>query len=148
MRKYVLCYSECLLASKACDCTGVIGIACAHHGCFVLNALVDLFRGEQQKNLDFALLKALKFISIDEDQGLLLIYDIACQYSIYLAERIGNLLPTGLAIDHTIDLFHVHAHKDDCFFRFATTFIPGATVIAGQIIESLWSNSNSISPTV
>ena len=136
------------LASKACDCTGIIGIACAHHGCFVSNALVDLFRGKQQKNLNFVLLKALKFISIDDDQGLLLIYDITCQYSIYLAERIGHLLLPGLAIDQAINLFHVHAHKDDCFFQFATTFIPGAAIIAGQIIKSLWLNLNGISPTV
>ena len=77
-----------------------------------------------------------------------MIYNITCQYSIHLAERIGHLLPPGLAIDQAIDLFHVHAHKDDCFFRFATTFIPGAAIIAGQIIESLWLNLNSISPTV
>jgi Kyakuja-Dileera-Zisupton transposase len=137
-----------LLASKACDVTGVVGIACARHGCFVPNALVDLFKGEQQKNVDFAFLKALTTLGIDPDQGVLLIYDIACQYVIHLAERIGHLLPPGLSIDQAIDLFHVHAHKDECFFRFATTFIPGAAVVAGQIIESLWSNLNSISPTV
>jgi hypothetical protein len=136
-----------LLASKACDITGVVGIACARHGCFVPNALVDLFKGEQQKNVDFAFLKALTTIGIDPDQGVLMIYDIACQYHIHLKERIGHLVPPGLTIDQAIDLFHVHAHKDDCFFRFATTFIPGAAVVAGQIIESLWSTLNSISPT-
>ena len=112
------------------------------------NTLVDLLKGEQQKNVNFAFLKALTAIGIDPDQGVLLIYDIACQYIIHLAERIGHLLPPGLMIDQAIDLFHVHAHKDDCFFRFVTTFIPGAAVVAGQIIESLWSNLNSISPTV
>ena len=137
-----------LLASKACDLTGVVGIACARHGCFVPNTLVDLFKGEQQKNVDFAFLKALDIIGVDPEQGVLLIYDIACQYFVYLKERIGNLLPPGLMIDQAIDLFHVHAHKDECFFRFATTFIPGAAVVAGQVIESLWSNLNSISPTV
>ena len=137
-----------LLASKACDLTGVVGIACARHGCFVPNALVDLFKGEQQKNVDFAFLKALEILGIDPEQGVLLIYDIACQYTIYLKDRIGHLLPPGLTIDQAIDSFHIHAHKDDCFFRFVTTFIPGAAIVAGQILESLWSNLNSISPTV
>jgi hypothetical protein len=137
-----------LLASKACDITGVAAIACARHGCFVPNAMVDLFKGEQQKNVDFALLKALSTINIDPEQGLLFIYDIVCQYSVHLQERIGHLLPDGLTCDCAIDLFHVHVHKEDCFFRFATTFIPGAAVVAGQILESLWSNLNSISPTV
>jgi Kyakuja-Dileera-Zisupton transposase len=110
--------------------------------------MVDLFKGEQQKNVDFALLQSLNILTIDPEQGLLFIYDIVCQYGVHLKERIGHLLPPGLTIDQAIDLFHVHDHKDDCFFRFATTFIPGAAVVAGQIIESLWSNLNSISPTV
>ena len=69
-----------LLASKACDLTGVVGIACARHGCFVPNALVNLFKGEQQKNVDFAFLTALNVLGIDPDQGVLFIYDIVCQY--------------------------------------------------------------------
>ncbi|KIL56276.1 hypothetical protein M378DRAFT_40062, partial [Amanita muscaria Koide BX008] len=51
-------------------------------------------------------------------------------------------LPTSLAVDRAIGLFHVHAHKDECFFRYATSFIPGAGVVAGEILESLWSSLN------
>lgn len=130
-----------LLASKACDLTGVVGIACARHRCFVPNTLIDLCKGEQQRNVDFALLKALTMTGLDPEQGMIFIYDIACQYFIYLKERIGHLLPLGLMIEQAIDLFHVHAHKNECF-------IPGAAVVAGKVIESLWSNLNSISPTV
>ena len=115
-----------LLASKVCDVTGVIAIACARHGCYVPNALVDLFKGKQQKNVDFALLWAIEFIGIEQEQGLLIIYDIVCQYIVHLEQRIGNQLPPGLTVNAAIGLFHVHAHKDDCFFRFATSFIPGA----------------------
>jgi hypothetical protein len=123
-------------------------MACARHGCFVPNALVDLFKGEQQKNVDFSFLMALKIIGIDPDQGVMLIYDIVCQYIVYLLERISKHLPPGLTIEQAIDHLHVHAHKDSCFFRFITTFIPGAAICAGQILESLWSNLNAISPTV
>lgn len=137
-----------LLASKACDLTGIVVFVCARHGCFVPNALVDLFKGEQQKNVDFALLKALETLHVDPDQGIMVLYDIVCQWIIHLLHRIGHLLPPNLEIDRAIDLFHVHAHKDQCFFRYATTFIPGAGVVAGQILESLWSTLNSISPTV
>lgn len=135
-----------LLASKACDLTGVIAIACARHGCFVPNALVDMFKGEQQKNTDFSLLRAIAMLNISPEQGVLLIYDIICQYIVHLLERIGDQLPPGMTIDRAIDLFHVHAHKDECFFRYALTFIPGAGVVAGQILESLWSSLNSVSP--
>lgn len=88
----------------------------------------------------------LKHTNVQYDQTILFIYDI-CQYIVYLLQRIGNRLPPGIVIDAAIGLFHVHAHKDECFFRFAPTFIPGTGIIAGEILESLWSSLNSISPT-
>lgn len=136
-----------LLASKACDITGIVAIACARHGCYAPNSLVDLFLGEGQKHVDFSLIMATLLTHVDPDQGLLLIYDIVCQYIVHLLHRIGHLLPEGLKVDAAIGLFHVHAHKDDCFFRFATSFIPGAGIVAGEILESLWSTLNNISPS-
>ena len=136
-----------LLSSKACDITGVVAIACARHGCYVPNTLVDLFLGEGQKNVDFGILKAILLTHVDLDQGMLLIYDIVCQYIVHFLHCISHLLPKGLEVDAAIGLFHVHAHKDDCFFRFASTFIPGAGIVASEILESLWSSLNSISPS-
>jgi hypothetical protein len=136
-----------LLASKACDITGLVAIACARHGCYAPNSLVDLFLGEGQRNMDFSLLKAILLTNVDPDQGLLLIYEIICQYIIHFFDRIGIHLPEGLQVDAAISLFHVHAHKDDCFFRFAPIFIPGTGVVPREILESLWSSLNSISPS-
>ena len=133
-------------SSKACDISGIVGIACAWHGCFALNGIVNLFKGEQQKNVDWALIKTLRTTNIDTDQGLLLIYDIICQYIIYLLERIGHLLPPNLTIDRGIGSFHVHGHKPSCFYHYGTAFIPGAGITAGEILESLWSNMNAITP--
>ena len=134
-------------ALKLCDITGLFSIACGRHGCYAPQALVNLFKGKQQKNADFSVLKALISTHVDPEQGLFLIYNIICQYIIYLLECIGKHLPPGLNIEATIGLFHVHAHKDQCFFQYATTFIPGAGIVAGEILESLWSSLNSISPT-
>lgn len=135
-----------MMLSKACDVTGIVAIACARHGCFAPNSVANLFRGEQQKNVDWALLKACQTTNVDSRQGMLLIYDIACQYSIHLRDRIGHLLPDGLEVDSAIGLFHVHGHKDLCFFRYASTFIPGAAVVAGEILESLWAVLNAVTP--
>ena len=139
--------TNALLASSSCDITGVVAIACARHGCYAPNSLVDLFKGEQQKNVDYALLRSVTTTAIDPDQGLMLMYDIACQYYVHLFERIGDKLPTGLDIDRAIGLFHVHGHKKECFFRYAPCFIPGSGVTAGEILESLWSCLNGILPT-
>lgn len=134
--------------SKACDITGIVAVACARHGCFLPNSIVNLYRGESQKNTDFAVLRNFITTNFDPEQGLMLLYDIVCQYFIYLHFRIGHLLPAGLTFDRAIGLFHVHGHKDECFFRYAPTFIPGSGVVAGEILESLWSNLNKITPSM
>ena len=105
-----------LQASKLCDVTEVVAIVCGWHGCYAPQALVNLFRGEQQKNVDFAFLNALKSTGVSLEQGVLLIYNISCQYYVHLHDRIGSWLPFSLDIDTAIHLFHVHAHKDQCFF--------------------------------
>ncbi|KAH9483512.1 hypothetical protein JR316_0002980 [Psilocybe cubensis] len=135
-----------LLSKSPCDVTGIVGIACTQHGCYAPNALVDLFKGEQQKNVDFAFLAALASTGVHPDQGTMVIYDIVCQYIIWLLKRIKDHLPNGLKIDRAIGMFHVHAHKDECFFRYAPTFIPGAACVCGEILESLWADLNAIFP--
>lgn len=137
-----------MLSSKACDVTGIVAVACARHGCFAPNSVANLYRGEQQKNVDWALLKAIETTSVDSSQGLLFIYDIVCQYIVHLQDRVGHLLPDGLAIDAAIGSFHVHGHKDTCFYRYATSFIPGAGVVAGEILESLWAVLNAVTPAM
>jgi hypothetical protein len=138
---------QATLISKACDITGIVAIACARHGCFAPNSIVDLYRGEQQKNMDWALLEAIRTTRVHPEQGVFFLYDLACSYWIHLQARIGHLLPMDLEIDRAIGLFHVHDHKDECFFRFASSFIPGAGIVAGEILESLWSSLNRISPS-
>jgi hypothetical protein len=140
--------SNAMLASKPCDRAGVVAIACAWHGCYAPNTLVDLFQEEQQKHVDFTFLQALKTTRVDPQQGVMLIYDIICQYIIHILEHICAHLLAGLTIDQAIRLFHVHGHKDECFFHYAPTFIPGSGIVAGEILKSLWSLLNSISPTV
>ncbi|KAF8190452.1 hypothetical protein BJ912DRAFT_925591 [Pholiota molesta] len=95
-----------LMGSKSCDRTGKASIACARHGCYAPNALVDLFKGEQQKNVDFAFWKALETTGVDPQQGVILMYDIACQYCVHLEKRLEGKLPRGLIIDRAIGLFH------------------------------------------
>ena len=137
-----------MLLSKACDVTGIVAIACARHGCYAPNSVVNLVCREGQKYVDYALLQAISTTNVDPQQGLLLIYDIVCQYIIHLKERIGHRLPAGLTIDAAIGLFHIHGHQDTCFFRYATSFIPGAAVVAGEILESLWAVLNSVTPAM
>ncbi|KAJ3478057.1 hypothetical protein NLJ89_g12392 [Agrocybe chaxingu] len=120
-----------MMLSKAFDRTGTVAIAC-----------------EQQKNVDYAFLQALCTTNTKGIKRVMLIYDIACQYFVHLQERIGKWLPKGITIDWAIGLFHVHGHKEECFYRFATSFIPGAAVVAGEILESLWAALNPITQSM
>lgn len=78
-----------------------------------------------------------------------MIYDIMCQYSIHLQTRIQRNplleVPDNLKFDGAIGLFHVHGHRHECLYRYATYFIPDAAIVDGEILESLWSTLNLIS---
>ncbi|KAF9037245.1 hypothetical protein BJ165DRAFT_1532623 [Panaeolus papilionaceus] len=113
--------------------------------------MVDLQRGEQQKNVDYAFVKSLQSMNVDLRQRVTILYDVACQYFVKLRGRIDPMLASGdpdlrdLVIDRAIGLFHVHAHKDQCFFQYSPSFIPGLGTVAGEILESLWAALNNIS---
>ena len=53
-----------------------------------------------------------EFVTLEAEQGAMLIYDIACQYFVHLQDQIGYLLLDRLTLDHAIGLFHVHGHKE------------------------------------
>lgn len=79
---------------------------------------------------------------------LLVLYDIWCHYFVHLLRRFeespGLSLPKGLKIIGGIDQFHVHGHRQQCYPRFSPNFIAGAGIHVGDIIESLWAETNGI----
>ena len=134
---------------SAADCTGVGGQACARHGCFAPGSLVNFRKGERQIDMDWSLCQALATTNVGELPDVLHIYDIACQYSCYLSERIDANpalhVPPNINLIHAIGLFHVPGHKDECLYRWATTYVPGAGLVDGEVLETLWSVLNKIS---
>lgn len=77
-----------------------------------------------------------------------MLYDIWCFYSIHVATRFRDSpaiqMPPGLTLTGGIDQFHVHGHKRQCYPRQSPNFIPGAGVQVGDVIETLWVNTNQI----
>ncbi|KAK7680631.1 hypothetical protein QCA50_016413 [Cerrena zonata] len=51
-------------------------------------------------------------------------------------------LPDGVEFKRGIGLFHIHGHVKECFARYAPTFIQGAGMLDGEIIETLWNLLN------
>jgi hypothetical protein len=100
--------------------------------------------------MDYALAHAVQH-GMDLQQKVITFYDINCQYSKNLKRRLeaNNFisLPPGLWIQPSIGLWHVHGHKAECFTRYAPNFISGVGRVDGEIMETLWSSLNIISPS-
>ncbi|KAI5982215.1 hypothetical protein EDD15DRAFT_2378096 [Pisolithus albus] len=109
--------------------TGIGATACAQHGCFVPNSVVDFQEGERYMNTD---------------------YSIWCQWSVNFRSRVKNspslLLPPALEIVPAVGKFHLAAHKLSCFPRYSLNFIKGAGHLDGEVLETLWAPFTKISP--
>ncbi len=57
----------------------------------------------------------------------------------------GLSWPEGMTIMGGIDQFHVHGHIAQCYPRYSPSFIPGAGVQDGDVLETLWINTNKMS---
>lgn len=97
--------------------------------------------------MDYSISEALQY----RTAGLVLIfllYDIMCQYWVNFLRRFQGsqylTVPPGMQIKRGIGLFHVHGHQDSCLFRFAPSFVSGARMIDGEILETLWEPLNGM----
>ncbi|KAI0946807.1 hypothetical protein AcW1_010162 [Taiwanofungus camphoratus] len=92
---------------------------------------MDFQKGERQMNMDYSLSNAIRYNTKDIDR-MLLLYDINCQYGQYLLKQFQQnpylQMPKGLKIVKGISLF-----------------IPGASLVDGEILKTLWSSLNKVS---
>jgi hypothetical protein len=100
-------------------------------------------------NMDWSLSEALATTAVGAIREVLHIYDINCQYSVHLLERFERndklYMPEHIQLLYAIGLFHVHGHKHECLYRWATNYVPGAGVIDGEVLETLWAVLNTVS---
>lgn len=101
--------------------------------------------------MDYAFSEAMKNTNIGKISRVILLYDINCQYSVYLMDRFQAShfldMPQHITLVHGIGLMHIGGHIPSCFPRYTPTFIDGAGRVDGEILESLWSVLNEISPS-
>jgi hypothetical protein len=93
-------------------------------------------------NIDYTLCQALQSTNMGDGDTILVYYDINCQHSRKFLARVQKnpylQIPPNIKIIPGIGLLHVTEHKPECVPRFAPSFIKGAGLVAGEIIESLW----------
>ncbi|KAG1879029.1 hypothetical protein F4604DRAFT_1880057 [Suillus subluteus] len=69
------------------ESTGIGGVACARHGCFVPHSMVDFQKGERQMNMDYALCEAARH-NMEGISRAVTFYDINCQYNKHFRARV------------------------------------------------------------
>ena len=99
--------------------------------------------------MDYAFLNAFNFLPLIVMWFML--YDIMCQYWPGFLPRIRAIqdlvahiicFNDRLTFKCGVGLFHVHGHVKECYSRYAPTFIEGAGMLDGEIIETLWHTLN------
>ena len=97
--------------------------------------------------MDYSLCNAMAYNTLDLATGLLIlqflvIYDVACQYSINFKTRIESStilkqLVQGiiLSITWAVGKFHLGAHKDECYAEFSLNHKEGAGLEDGETLE-------------
>ena len=85
---------------------------------------------------------------------LLIVYDIACQWSKRLFQRIhGFPNSMRIALDpmqvtFAIPKGHIKSHGKDCQSRFSLNYLPGSARTDGEGIERDWAQMNALVPSV
>ncbi|KAJ7691087.1 hypothetical protein B0H14DRAFT_3100895 [Mycena olivaceomarginata] len=130
--------------SRGYGATGVGLGVCARHEFVQRNGAADLQKGERYTNMDYILGSLLrhhywrlrKYLS----------YDICCQWSKYLIERMKEM-PNGIKLNLILSLLrfvipklHIYGHKLACQLNFSLNYTPGAGRTDGEGIERPWAN--------
>ncbi len=98
-------------------------------------------------NMDYSLTQALHTCA--KCKRVCHYYDVNCNFWLHFLKRCADSdflsVPENMEFFRGIGLFHVHGHQNECFPRFAPSFITGAGQLDGEIIETLWVQLNEIS---
>ena len=103
-------------------------------------------------NMDYSLCHGIANSNVNEIPAITVYYDIACQHEIHFRQRVQEsggymTFPFEKTNHWAIGDFHISGHIPQCFPRYSSQFIPGAGIVDGEILETLWSVLNEVSPT-
>ncbi|KAJ7814307.1 hypothetical protein B0H13DRAFT_2242773 [Mycena leptocephala] len=130
--------------SRGYASTGVGLGVCTRHEFVQRNGAADLQKGERFANMDYILASLMR-----HHNPLLPVffsYDICCQWSKYLLDRLKKLPPLvrlNLVLNlvrFVIPKLHIYGHKLLCQLLYSLNYTPGAARTDGEGIERPWAN--------
>jgi hypothetical protein len=104
--------------------------------------------GPRQVNMDYALSQTMTIGGIDQVPRVLLLYDIMCQWGVHMKKRFvlnGLSMPNVDELLRGVGIWHVYAHINRCFGRYAPIYLKDVGLVDGEILETLWSLLNQVS---
>ena len=103
---------------------------------------------KQQMNMDYSLAHMLHY-NMDHIQWVVTFYDVNCQYTKHLYQQLKDnsfiSLSLNIQLVVAIGAWHIHGHWQECLAWYGSNFIPGASQVDGEIMETLWASHNVIS---
>ncbi len=127
--------------------TGVGAVVCARHTLLRKNGVCDLQKGERYVNMDYILASTLVGANLCH---LLIVYDIACQWSKNLRARFSDLR-TDIDVDLddvkvtvAIPKAHIKGHGKACQSPFSLNYLPGSARTDGEGVERDWAHMNAL----
>ncbi|KAJ3537499.1 hypothetical protein NMY22_g5569 [Coprinellus aureogranulatus] len=129
--------------------SGVGTVECTRHNMKRPSAVGDLQKGEKYWNMDYFLVKSVADVGL---KMYLISYDIACQWSLKLRERIRAissscpLLQPDVTPRFMVPKFHLPAHIPACRNKFCFMLTHGAGLGDGEAPERGWGESNPLGP--
>ncbi|KAI0058288.1 hypothetical protein BV25DRAFT_1810998, partial [Artomyces pyxidatus] len=131
--------------TKGLRATGVGAVSCAKHEYWLPNGLGDLQKGERYCNMDYIFWSSLRGM---QNTALLVSYDIACQWSKNVWERMEEAPPElqirldHVAVDFAIPKFHLPAHGGPCQVPYSFNYKTGVGMTDGESPERNWASLN------
>ncbi len=131
--------------------TGVGAVVCARHTFLRKNGVCDLQKGERYVNMDYILASTLVDVPLSQ---LLIVYDIACQWSKKLQDRLSNLRSdidvdlSGVKISVAIPKGHIKAHGRSCQSVYSLNYLPGSARTDGEGVERDWAHMNALTASI
>ncbi|KAI9067504.1 hypothetical protein FKP32DRAFT_1563686 [Trametes sanguinea] len=127
--------------SQGYAATGIGAIVCARHEFWLPQGAGDLQKGEKYINMDYIFCCAMREWLVLQK---IVSYDIACQWSIHILERIRNLpshiqipVPQG-SVMYVIPKLHFGSHERLGHSKFSLNYRVGCARTDGEGIERRW----------
>ncbi|EIW84473.1 hypothetical protein CONPUDRAFT_71239 [Coniophora puteana RWD-64-598 SS2] len=136
-------------SSKGLASTGIGTVDCVRHNMKRPRSVGHLQKGERYVNMDFLFVLS---VADSEVVKIVVSYDIACQWSLNLAERIKKYPHTcyvaesilGKCLVFLVPKFHLPAHIEKCQINFSFNLMPLVARTDGEAPEQGWSDMDPL----